>query len=185
MKQLIPILILLSACSTARRDGINHASYSDIEQFFKDEVHRNDSLHPQVVKFSEWNGIKKTDTATIESWSEELALFKDFRIPSSVWRTEFELLDSSTDDGITIRSFGAVIPEQIVRMVQVTTDGSGQILRVEGDIRSQNKLSESVRKLSYTANKGYTVAGSRQTKLLKEEQYRIVSQFIKNTKTNL
>jgi len=137
-----------------------------------------DSQAISLLRFTNWNGISTTDTAIEVDWKNELALFADVKIPKAVWRTDFELIDSSNNQGQIIRSLGALQPNQEVRLLRITTNKRNEIKRLEVEMRSLSRLSNSKRKMSYTVDKGYTIVGNRQTKFLKEENYKIVCQIL-------
>lgn len=137
-----------------------------------------DSQDISLLRFTDWNGIATTDTAIQVDWKNELALFADVKIPKAVWRTDFELIDSSNEQGQIIRSLGALQPNQEVRLLRITTNKNNQIERLEVEMRSMSRLSNSKRKMSYTVDKGYTIVGNRKTKFLKDENYKIVCQIL-------
>ncbi|MBI1306770.1 MAG: hypothetical protein GC181_09165 [Bacteroidetes bacterium] len=177
---LLPLIFMFS-CGGEKSHYINASDYSDIKSFFKSEVKYLDSLQPKLLKYSEWNGETSVDTLDSVDWNKELTLFRDLNIPLAVFRTEFERVDSQQTDGLIIRTFNTLRPEQEIRSLTLATLAeTGELNRVEVEYRQKNQLSVVDRKMSYTRNKGYSVAGSRNSRMMSEENYKIVAQILRN-----
>lgn len=176
---LVVGILLLFGCNSGDHEVINTGNYIDISGFFRSEIERLDSLKPDIIRYSEWNRKKSTDTVNCNNWGKELVLFREVKIPKAMWRTDYELIDSMTSDGQFIKTYGALYPKLDVRLLRVVTDATGNIMRVEVEIRRENKLVQNNRKMSYSVDKGYTIAGARSTTLMGTEDYKIVCQLIK------
>jgi hypothetical protein len=160
------------------KGNINHSTYCDITGFINQEIIRMDSLQRPLMKFTNWKGITSTDTSLLIDWKKELVLFSDIKISSSVWRTDYEIIDSQYHNGQITRTFGALLPNQEVRLIRIITNDSYEVSRLEVEMRIINKFTRSSRKMSYTKDKGYTIIGNRKTKLMKDENFKIVCQLL-------
>lgn len=145
------------------------------------EIAGLDSTNPSVLKYSKWNDKSITDTLNIVDWRKELVLFTDLKIPQAMWRTDYELIDSTQMDGDLSRTFGALLPNLEIRLIHVVTNSKGEIKRFNVEVRSESRFTKSNRAMSYTKGKGYTISGLRETRLMDDESYKIVCQYLKST----
>lgn len=172
------LVLFVSACSSDTSTEQNTSEYTDIASFVKQEVDFLKNRGVVLVKRSSWQGETQTDTLKQVNWEEEMYPFLELDIKPTVWVTDFTLSDSSRNNGEIIREFKARNDLQELRSFSIITLAeTGEIRRIDAEVKVANKLTTSIQKISYTKGIGYTIAGKRDTKALGSEDYQIVGQF--------
>lgn len=175
--------MVISGCSRQPSLPGNTSTFVDISEFTSSELNWLTSEQPDLLKRSNWQGTSKTDTLNHVDWEKELYPFLELNIKPTVWSTDFTLSDSMVFDNKIIRTYRTTNPRQRVKEFQITTlMADGSIERLEATIEDHTRLTSSNQQISLTRGVGYSLAGLRKTKMLGNEDYQLIGQYL--TKNN-
>ncbi len=170
------MLFLLVSC--ASKGDKTSETYIDTKQFFETEIKKLTLIKTGVQKQLWFDGKQQTTSTQNVDWIKELDAFLSIDLQKASYKGRFDIDTLITNDTLYEVRYTAndikVDLHSCVFKIQTSDQKMSSIVAVFGD---RNSLYQSVKILSYTVGKGYTVSGKQAVKLGNEIEYKIIANF--------
>ena len=151
MKRLLPLLLLLTACSQpqqAKRTNV----YFDLKGFLDQQIATLNAGKPLVSKTALVGEQPETHQTRQVDWARELELFEQADLNKPAYANSYFIEEiSKTTTTYRLKS-GEDLPVQYLEVIK--DEKTAQPLKVKATLRTKNYLYESERNLSLTAQNG-------------------------------
>lgn len=155
MQRLLPLLLLLAACSQPQQAKRTNA-YFDLKGFLNGQIAALNAQKPLVSKTALVGEQPETHQTVPVDWARELELFEQADLNKPAYANSYFTEEiSKTTTTYRLKS-GEDLPVQYLEVIK--DENTGQPLKVKATLRTKNYLYESERTLSLTAQNGRLAA---------------------------
>jgi len=163
MQRLLPLLLLLAACSQPQQAKRTNA-YFDLKGYLDQQIVGLNTRRPLVSKTALVGEQPETRQTRQVDWAKELDLFAQADLNKPAYASSYFTEEiSKTTTTYRLKS-GEDLPVQYLEVIR--DEKTAQPLKVKATLRTKNYLYESERTLSLTARNGrlaeYEVEGFQQ-----------------------
>ncbi len=175
---IIAALALASAAffhscnATNDKDNPLHQRYTNLPEYFNNEITRLTSLNPEILKTVVKDSISESKNIFLEDWGRELSSFTSIDLNKPAYQGLFQ--KDSSDYTVNYTSKDPKIDIQHVKIVY-NEDGTPRSVLIKRKIK--NTLYETDEVLLYEGTKGYRIEKKQHIFVLGDKFYLIKGAF--------
>lgn len=169
--------MLLTSCFPSEESNQLDAYFS-IKSYLQQEIERLDKGYSRLAKTATINDRTERDTFQVDHWETELKAFIETDISRPAMQGKYEVTDSTRSDGIGVTTYRAKSEQEETQLLQVFRQDE-RISRIQVQARSDNFIYQSVHKLTYNPDWGFSIEAVQEVLLGPEEHFSMEAAFLK------
>ena len=176
---IIAISILLSACQIPTLQESTKPSYAffDLKGFFEKEAEYLQAQNIRIKKTIRHNSNTEEHISKVESWEDELRLFRESDINKPSWKDKYTLDSTEIGNGLVLLHYKANDKELNTQVLDVKLAGA-EVHSIVIIGKVSNQVYESQQYLTYIPHKSYTIEKTQDVVLFDKDEYNIKAKYI-------
>ncbi len=176
---IIAISTLLNACQLpiVQESTTAKATFFDLKGFFEQEAEYLQTQNIRIKKTIRHNNQTEEHISKVESWDEELRLFRESDINKPSWRDKYTLDSTEIGNGLLLLHYKANDKTLNTQVLDIKLAGRNvHSIVIIGNV--SNNVYESQQYLTYIPHKSYTIEKIQDVVLFDKDEYNIKAKYI-------